>query len=102
MSYNDRRVHFDWSTPGRRNLIRDEIQADLYAYIGGILRKRDHVLLAAGGVADHIHLLFAMHQSQSVASVMEYISNQAEHHQTVSYQDEFLAFLRKNGIEFDR
>lgn len=67
MSYNNLKVHFIWSTKDREKLIREEMQADLYAYIGGILRKRKHVLLAAGGVEDHVHLLVGMHQSQSVA-----------------------------------
>ena len=37
----------------------------LYAYIGGILRNNNSRLLAAGGIADHIHLLVS--QSKNLA-----------------------------------
>ena len=30
-----------------------------------------------------------------------YIANQAEHHRAKSYQEEFLAFLQRHGIEYD-
>jgi REP element-mobilizing transposase RayT len=39
--------------------------------------------------------------TSSVGTVARYIERQAEHHRKVSFQDEFLAFLRKNAIEFD-
>ena len=142
MSYVKLRVHFIWSTLNRQNLIDKQIRPDLFAYIGGILRKRKHVLIAAGGVADHIHLLVGLHQTQTVADcvrdvksnssrwihdnfsdlnqfawqtkygafsvsqsaekdVAAYIDNQEEHHKKVSFQNEFIAFLNKHGIEFD-
>jgi len=34
-------------------------------------------------------------------TVIHYIQNQAEHHQRISFQDEFLALLRKHGVDFD-
>ncbi|MFO0956535.1 MAG: transposase [Isosphaeraceae bacterium] len=33
--------------------------------------------------------------------VEEYIQGQAEHHRTVTFQDEYRAFLRRHGIAFD-
>ena len=35
------------------------------------------------------------------ADVTEYIARQQEHHRLVSYQEEFLTFLRKHGITYD-
>jgi putative transposase len=37
----------------------------------------------------------------AVEEVRAYIRNQREHHQRVSFQDEFRAFLQKHGVEFD-
>ncbi len=34
-------------------------------------------------------------------TVSRYIRDQAQHHQRISYQDEFLALLKKHGVEFD-
>ena len=36
-----------------------------------------------------------------IEAVKEYIAGQEEHHRKVSFQDELLSFLRKQGIEFD-
>ena len=33
--------------------------------------------------------------------VKKYIENQSDHHRTVTFQEEFLAFLRRHEIEFD-
>ena len=33
-------------------------------------------------------------------SVVNYINNQKEHHQTVSSQDEFMIFLKKHGLDY--
>jgi hypothetical protein len=34
-------------------------------------------------------------------SVIRYIQDQAQHHRRISYQDEFLALLRRHGVDFD-
>ena len=36
------------------------------------------------------------------AAVIRYIRDQAQHHRRISFQDEFLALLRKHGLEFDK
>jgi hypothetical protein len=34
-------------------------------------------------------------------TVLDYIANQEEHHRKVSFQEEFIAFLKKHEIEYD-
>jgi hypothetical protein len=36
-----------------------------------------------------------------VPEVVKYIAGQKDHHRTVSFQEEFISFLQKNGIEYD-
>jgi putative transposase len=43
---------------------------------------------------------FTVSASQ-VGKVREYIENQEEHHRVRTYQEEFLAFLKAHGIEYD-
>lgn len=43
---------------------------------------------------------FSIGRSQ-VEEVCDYIANQEEHHQRVSFQEEFRSFLRKYEIEYD-
>ena len=44
---------------------------------------------------------FTVSQSQ-VQEVTNYIATQREHHRFKSYQEEYLAFLDKNGIAYDK
>lgn len=37
----------------------------------------------------------------AVPDVIDYIKNQHDHHRRMSFQDEYLALLRKHGIEYD-
>jgi putative transposase len=37
----------------------------------------------------------------NVPEVTEYIRKQEEHHRRFTYQEEFLAFLRQHGLEYD-
>ena len=37
----------------------------------------------------------------NVEEVVRYIENQEEHHRTVSFQEEFLAFLKRHGVAYD-
>jgi len=43
---------------------------------------------------------FTVSQS-SVEAVRHYIARQKEHHQKISFRDEFIQFLQENGIEYD-
>ncbi len=43
---------------------------------------------------------FSVSQS-NVPSVRRYISNQEVHHKKLGFQDEFRAFLKRYGIEYD-
>jgi putative transposase len=43
---------------------------------------------------------FSVSESR-VASVVEYIKGQPEHHKKVTFQEEFVAFLKKHRVEYD-
>ncbi|MEP6743391.1 MAG: transposase [bacterium] len=58
-------VHVIFSTKNRKPFITPEIEPELFAYIGGILKNNESCLLAAGGTADHLHLLVS--QSKNIA-----------------------------------
>ena len=53
-------IHFVWSTHGRREWIAESWQDELHGYIGGIARNKSAMLIAAGGMPDHLHLLVSM------------------------------------------
>jgi REP-associated tyrosine transposase len=133
-------LHLIFSTRGRRPLIKPDFRADLFAYLGGIVREIHATALIVNGTADHVHMLLRIRPVQSaaeivrvvkansskwvrakwssdftwqtgygvfsvsesnVAAVKRYIAEQEEHHKKHSFQEEFLAFLKKNHVEYD-
>ncbi|PYX19102.1 MAG: IS200/IS605 family transposase [Acidobacteria bacterium] len=133
-------AHLIFSTKGREPLIRPEIRADLFAYLGGIIREMRGTALIINGTADHVHVLARIRPAHSAAqiarviktnssrwvhekghikfawqagygvfsvsesnvgSVTKYIAAQEAHHQKHSFQEEFLAFLKKNNVAYD-
>lgn len=133
-------VHLVFSTKNRNPHLSDEIRAELFPYFTGVLRNSACTTVQIGGVADHVHLLFGLSRTLTIAQVTEklktssakwikskwpidfawqagygafsigvretdqmvrYIQNQAEHHRTVSFQDELRQILREEGVEFD-
>jgi REP element-mobilizing transposase RayT len=53
-------VHVVFSTKDRVRTITPEIEAQLFAYIGGIMRNNGGRLIIAGAAFDHIHLLISL------------------------------------------
>ena len=64
-------VHLIFSTKQREPLIRPEIRSRLHAYIAGILDNLKSPSLQTGGVADHVHVLFALGRTISQAELVE-------------------------------
>lgn len=50
--------------------IKPDIQDRLYAFIGGIVRDEHAVLLCAGGMPDHVHLLIRWRTDTPVADLL--------------------------------
>ena len=133
-------LHFIFSTLGRRPLIKTTFRADLFAYLGGIVREMHGAALIVNGTDDHVHMLvrirpvhssaeivrvvksnsskwgrekwsreFAWQRGYGVFSVSEsnfaavtkYIAGQEEHHKKHSFKEEYVAFLKKNHVEYD-
>jgi putative transposase len=65
--------HMVFSTQDRRPVLTRDLRAELCAYIGGILRNHNGVLLAAGGAADHLHLLARIPASIAVSDMVREI-----------------------------
>ncbi len=63
-------VHLVFSTKNRQPTIRAEWTTRLHAYIGGIIEQRRGVLLAAGGMPDHRHLLVSLGREWSLGDLL--------------------------------
>jgi REP element-mobilizing transposase RayT len=62
--------HLVFSTKYRYPWITEAIAADLYRCIGVALKRYDGILLAAGGMPDHVHLLVVLSRRRSVSDAL--------------------------------
>jgi REP element-mobilizing transposase RayT len=138
-TYSQNYLHVVFSTKERKRLISPSMQPKLWAYMAGIARNHDFLVLANGGIEDHVHLLiqlppvlslakavsllksnssswmsehgmsFAWQEgygafsvsASNMATVKRYIANQEKHHRRRTFEDEFIALLKKHDIPFD-
>jgi len=56
-TYSSLFYHIVFSTKHRQNIIRQEIENRVWAYLGGIARKHKMTAILIGGVENHIHAL---------------------------------------------
>jgi REP element-mobilizing transposase RayT len=69
-SFGSLYFHIIFSTKNRVPNISDEIQPRLFEYMGGVLRNQDGMLVAAGGIPDHIHLLASLSRQASISNTV--------------------------------
>lgn len=93
-------VHIIFSTKYRQNLILPETEPELFAYMGGIANNNKSKLLAAGGTANHVHLLASLSKniglSEFVGDIKRdssvWIKSQDSHYGRFHWQDGYGAF----------
>jgi REP element-mobilizing transposase RayT len=60
-------LHLIFSAQGRLPLIKPDFRADLFAYLGGIVREMHGTALIINGTADHVHMLVRVRPAHSAA-----------------------------------
>lgn len=135
-------LHIVFSTKLRQPLISENIENELFAYLGGICNKIECKPIKIGGYLDHVHILCNLSKKIALAKFMEllkansskwiktkgsefanfywqdgygafsvsekdlpavvnYISNQKEHHKNKDFKDEFRLILKRYNVEYD-
>lgn len=69
-TYSKLLTHITFSTKDRAPLITAELQPQLHAYIGGIVRDLGGRALEIGGMSDHVHLLLLTPPRLALSDVM--------------------------------
>lgn len=93
-------IHVVFSTKGRFPFISEEIEDELYAYIGGIIRNHKCVLLIAGGTSNHLHLLISLSKNILIPDVIgavkrdssKWLKTQSKMLSKFAWQDGYSAF----------
>ena len=70
-TYSSNFIHCVFSTKDRCALIPEARQAELIAYLGGIALGEGLSLIGAGGTANHIHLLFVLPATSTLADAVQ-------------------------------
>ena len=68
-SFTQSTYHVVFGTKYRRPTITDRVRESLYEYIGGIVRGESGILVAIGGMPDHLHLLMTLHPTMCVVEM---------------------------------
>ena len=69
--------HIVFSTKNREPAITAPIRAELYKYIGGIVRGEGGTLLEIGGRPDHLHLVVRFKAEPSVATMVKIVKSKS-------------------------
>jgi len=64
-------IHLVFSTKNRERLLTPSIQTELHPYLAGTLDNIQCPSLQVGGVEDHVHVLFGLSRTRTVAEVVE-------------------------------
>lgn len=64
-------VHLLFSTKNRRPWLSKEVREELFPYLVGVLRNHGCRPLQVGGFEDHVHLVFALARTKSIAQIVE-------------------------------
>jgi REP element-mobilizing transposase RayT len=64
-------VHCVWSTKNREPCLTPDLRERLWPYLGGIAKQNQMKAFAIGGAADHVHILFSLPATLSVAKAMQ-------------------------------
>jgi REP element-mobilizing transposase RayT len=63
-------VHLIFGTKDRRKIITKELQPRLWAYLKGIGKNHEMIVLAVSGTEDHVHILFHLPPKLALAKAV--------------------------------
>jgi REP element-mobilizing transposase RayT len=83
--------HLIFSTKNRAPFLTGDLPNRLYPYMGGILRAEKCVLVSAGGMPDHVHLLVSLSREISVTETVRLVKANSSKwiHETFPEQKRF-------------
>jgi putative transposase len=90
-------VHVVFSTKEREKLLSKPMQPKLWSYMAGIARNHDFLVLANGGMEDHVHLLLQLPPTLALAKAVALIKANSsrwigEHGMRFAWQEGYGAF----------
>ncbi len=96
-TYSQNHLHVVFSTKERKKIIQPAMQPKLWAYMAGIARNHDFLVLANGGMEDHVHLLIQLPPVLALAKAVSLLKSNSstwvkDHGLDFSWQEGYGAF----------
>ena len=76
-TYTQIYMHIVFAVNSRKALINNEWKQELYKYMAGACKNRNHFVHAIGGTADHVHLLIGMSPTDSISQFVQSLKVQS-------------------------
>lgn len=64
-------THMIFHTKNNQDMIKPDVEDELYAYLGGLLKQNRSVPIAINGIEDHVHILCIMSKNISLTDLIE-------------------------------
>lgn len=92
--------HIVFHTKNNVKFIREDIEDELYSYLGGILKNCKSIPFQIGGTSDHIHILCTLPRTMTLARIAEeikkssskWIKTKGSHYRNFYWQDGYGGF----------
>lgn len=68
-------LHIVFSTKHRQHLITEDIEDELYAYLGGTCKALECTPLQVGGFTDHVHILCLLSKKIALMKLLEEVKS---------------------------
>ncbi len=78
-SFNKIWIHVIWSTKGRTPLIKSTVENKVHQFISDQLRDQGCPIRIIYGMPDHIHCLFLLNPTKSIAEIIKQIKGTSSH-----------------------
>jgi len=66
-------IHLVFSVKNRKRILKPAIQVEVHPYLAATLDNIDCPSLQVGGMEDHLHLLFGLSRTRTIAEVVKII-----------------------------
>jgi putative transposase len=89
-------VHLVFSTKHRKPIITQEVQSELYNYMGGILNNLECSPIQIGGTTDHVHVLCVLSKKIATIKLIEELKKSSS--KWIKFKgDNFSSFYWQDG-----
>ena len=74
-TYSQIYIQVVFAVSGRRNLLQKPWREDVFKYMAGIVKAKDHKPIIINGVSDHVHLFIGLKPSMAISDLVHDVKN---------------------------